>query len=223
MKVLSSRRILRSAKVCAAAASAVLLVTNAHAGFFIPKGSTMAMGMYTPSESTFEVSYGLTRDTSIAASVSRMSDEKVTLTRLQASRLVGRVFHEDGIGNAYVFAGPLAVSGNATNGTRYGVHGGVWADYETRRIYGRVSWHGVKASAYRSSEVVAQAALAPYLADYEDIASWGGVQLKRKNGATQTELTPFVRFFRKDWWIDAGMSVNRANRKDLFVNVMHLF
>ena len=199
----------------------------AHAGFFIPKDSTMVMGMYSPTESMFEVSHGVTRDTSVAIGVGSMTDAlrsyRWNVAHAQATKLVGRVYNEDGIGNAYVFAGPLIANGNTFDGTRYGVHGGVWADYETRRVYGRVSWHGYKNSAFAWNEVVAQAMLAPYLADYEDVASWGGVQVKRRTGETQMELTPFVRFFKKDWWIDAGVSVNRANRKDIFVNIMHLF
>jgi hypothetical protein len=210
------------------------LAAGAQAGFFIPKDSTMVMGMYSPTESMFELSHGVTRDTSVAIGVGSMADALRTyrwnVAHAQAAKLVGRVYNEDGIGNAYVFAGPLMATadtvakyGKTFNGTRFGVHGGVWADYETRRIYGRVSWHGYKNSAFAWNEVVAQAMLAPYLADYEDVASWGGVQVKRRTGETQMELTPFVRFFKKDWWIDAGVSVNRANRKDIFVNVMHLF
>lgn len=211
----------------AATLVAVGLPVSAHAGFFIPKDSTMVMGMYSPSESIFEVSHGVTRDTSVAIGVGRMTDAQRSyrwkVAHAQVTKLVGRIYHEDGIGNAYVFAGPLAANGNTFDGTRYGVHGGVWADYETRRIYGRISWHGYKNSAFAWNEVVAQGMVAPYLADYEDVASWGGVQVKRRTGEKQMELTPFVRFFKKDWWIDAGVSVNRANRKDVFINVMHLY
>lgn len=206
---------------------AIGLPAAAHAGFFIPKDSTMVMGMYSPTESMFEVSHGVTRDTSVAIGVGSMADAlrsyRWSVVHAQATKLVGRIYHEDGIGNAYVFAGPLIATGNTFDGTRYGVHGGVWADYETRRVYGRISWHGYKNSAFVWNEVVTQAMVAPYPADYEDVASWGGVQIKRRTGETQMELTPFVRFFKKDWWIDAGVSVNRANRKDIFVNIMHLF
>ncbi len=206
----------------------------AWAGFFIPKDSTMLMAIVSPTESMVEVSHGLTRDTSFAIGVSAMSDARRTyrwkVAHAQLTKLVGRVYNEDGIGNAYVFVGPLAATADAVGsfdksfeGTRYGAHGGVWADYETRRIYGRVSWHGYKTSAFAWNEVVAQAMVAPYLADYEDVASWVGVQVKRRTGEAQMELTPFARLFKRDWWIDAGVSVNRTHRKNLFINVMHLF
>jgi hypothetical protein len=204
-----------------------LCATNATAGFFIPKGTTMAMAMYSPTESMAEIAYGMSRETSVALGVNSMTDAtrsyRWTMAQAQVTQLVGRTFTESGIGNAYVYAGPLAARGTTFNGTRLGVHGGVWADYETRRIYARVSWHGYRTSAFAWNATVAQVAVAPYLADYEDIASWGGVQLKRRTGQTQAEVTPFVRFFRKDSWIDAGISVNRANRRDIFINLMHLF
>lgn len=227
MKFSLFRRRRRALAIAATASLTALGATVAHAGFFIPKDSTMAMAMYSPTESMFEVSHGIARDTSIAIGVGSMTDAQRSyrwkVVHAQATKLVGRVYHEDGIGNAYVYAGPLVATGNTFDGTRYGVHGGLWADYETRRYYGRVSWHGYKNSAFAWNEVVAQAMIAPYLADYEDVASWGGVQIKRRTGEKQVELTPYVRFFKKDWWIDAGVSVNRANRKDVFINVMHLF
>jgi hypothetical protein len=205
----------------------VFHLTQANAGFFIPKGTTMAMATYSPTESMAEIAYGLSRDTSMALGMNSMTDAarsyRWTMAQAQVTQLVGRTFTESGIGNAYVYAGPLAARGTTFNGTRLGVHGGVWADYESRRIYARVSWHGYRTSAFTWNASVAQIAVAPYLADYEDVASWGGVQLKRRTGQTQIETTPFVRFFKKTSWIDVGVSVNRVNRKDVFINFMQLF
>ena len=68
-----------------------------------------------------------------------------------------------------------------------------------------------------------QAMVAPYLADYEDVATFVGVQAKRRTNEPQTELTPYLRLFKKTWWLDVGMSVNRAHRRDIFINLMHTF
>lgn len=231
MKTIYSKACLRT--LVAAAISAVATF-NAHAGFFIPKDTTMIMGMISPTASMTETSYGVTRDTSVALGVSTMTNAarsyRWQMVHAQATKLVGRLFNEDGIGNAYVFAGPLAARavettgcGRDFDGTRYGVHGGVWLDYETRRYYGRASWHGYKTSAFAWNETVAQAMVAPYLADYEDVATFVGVQAKRRTNEPQTEVTPYLRLFKKTWWVDVGMSVNRAHRKDFFVNVMHTF
>ena len=114
----------------------------------------------------------------------------------------------------------------ADTGAHFGAQAGLWADYETRRIYTRLKIHGFKSAGgdrWRRNEVVAQAMWAPYAADYEDVASWIGVQGKRVSDERRIEVTPYVRFFKKDWWIDAGFSVDRAHRRDIFVNFMHLF
>ena len=216
------------------AAIAAVATFNAHAGFFIPKETTMVMGMISPTESMTEIAYGVTRDTSVALGVSTMTNAargyRWQMAHAQATKLVGRLFNEDGIGNAYVFAGPLAARAVETtgydrdfDGTRYGVHGGAWLDYETRRYYGRASWHGYKTSAFAWNESVAQAMVAPYLADYEDVATFVGVQAKRRTNEPQTEVTPYLRLFKKTWWLDVGMSVNRAHRRDIFINLMHTF
>ena len=126
------------------AAMAAVAAFNAHAGFFIPKDMTMVMGMISPNESMTETAYCVTRDTSAAFGVSTMTNAarsyRWQMVHAQATKLVGRLFNEDGIGNAYVFAGPLAARavevrgyGRDFDGTRYGVHVGVWLDYETRR------------------------------------------------------------------------------------------
>ena len=51
--------------------------------------------------------------------------------------------------------------------------------------------------------------VAPYLADYEDVATFVGVQVKRRTNEPQTEVTPYLRLFKKTRWLDVGMSVNR--------------
>ena len=95
-----------------ATAMAAAATFNAHAGFFIPKDTTMAMAMISPTESMTETAYGITRDTSVALGVSTMTNAarsyRWQMVHAQATKLVGRLFNEDGIGNAYVFAGPLA-------------------------------------------------------------------------------------------------------------------
>ena len=231
MKSIYSRASVRALAVAGMIASVTF---NAHAGFFIPKDTTMVMGMISPTESMTETAYGFTRDTSAAIGVSTMTNAarsyRWQMVHAQATKLVGRLFNEDGIGNAYVFAGPLAARaieargfGRDFDGTRLGAHAGVWLDYETRRYYGRASWHGYKTSAFAWNESVAQAMVAPYLADYEDVATFVGVQAKRRTNEPQTEVTPYLRLFKKTWWLDAGMSVNRAHRRDVFINLMHTF
>jgi hypothetical protein len=207
----------------------------AHAGFFIPKDNWMAMATVTPDEINLDLAYGIRRDTSVSVGLTRVREAAADTPSGKAWRnvwftqgvyLMKRVSTEDGIANAYVFGGPILQQREAGGDAHAGAQAGVWADYETRRIYTRLKIHGLKSAGHdrwRRNEVVAQAMWAPYAADYEDVASWVGVQGKRVSGERRIEVTPYVRFFKKDWWIDAGFSVDRAHRKDIFVNFMHLF
>ena len=211
------------------------LPAAAHAGFFIPKDNWMAMTTVTPDEINLDLAYGIRRDTSISVGLTRVREAAADTPSGKAWRnvwfaqgvyLVKRVSTEDGIGNAYVFGGPILEKREAGGDARAGAQAGVWADYETQRIYTRIKIHGLKSAggdSWRRNEVVAQAMWAPYAADYEEVASWIGVQGKRVSDERRIEVTPYVRFFRKDWWIDAGVSVDRAHRKDIFVNFMYLF
>jgi hypothetical protein len=227
------------------------MATPTHAGFFIPKNTTMVMFTATPDEQNYELAYGFDRRVSGSVGLTRVKEggdsapwRNVALA--QFAYLLHRQPTADGIFNAYVWAGPIATrleSGTSIstiqalrkhavdevpastpieNKTRLGAQGGLWVDFETRLIYTRVKFHSFKTEGWRRNEVVAQAMLAPYKADYEDIASWGGVQLKRVSG-DKTEITPYVRFFQRRWWIDAGVSVDRTHRDNFFFNVSYTF
>jgi hypothetical protein len=204
-------------------------VTNqSHAGFFIPKDTTMVMGTFSPDEQNYEIAYGFDRRVSGAVGLTRVKEGGESapwrnVAMAQFSYLLHRQPTTDGIFNAYVWAGPIAERlQRGDDKTRIGAQAGVWVDFETRLIYTRLKVHGFKSKDWRRNEVVAQAMLAPYKADYEDIASWGGVQVKRVSGE-KTEITPYVRFFQRNWWIDAGISVDRVHRDNFFLNLSYTF
>jgi hypothetical protein len=201
--------------------------SSAHAGFFIPKDTTMMMATLSPDEQNYELAYGFDRRVSGALGVTRVREGGSdaawrNLVTAQFAYLVHRQTTDGGIFNAYVWAGPMAERLEGEGKTRAGLQTGVWVDYETRRVYTRVKAHTFKSEGWRRNEVVAQAMLAPYAADYEDIASWGGVQLKRVSGE-KNEVTPFVRFFQRRWWVDAGVSVDRTHRNNFFLNLIYTF
>ena len=204
------------------------LAGQAHAGFFIPRDITMLMFTVAPDAQMAEIAHGFRADLSLAAGQSRYvsDDESIErrYTTLQANWLVHRSYLQDGIANAYLYGGPLAARGSAHDGTRSGVHGGFWLDYETRRLYTRLSTHLYHAGGQGQTVTTAQALWAPYAADYEDIALWFGLQAERRSGLSDaTQVTPLIRLFQRRWWVDVGVSVNSQHRGDGFVNVMLLF
>jgi hypothetical protein len=237
----------RRALVFAAFVSAASVSSPSTAGFFIPKGTTMVMGTFSPDEQNYEIAYGFDRRVSGSVGLTRVKEGEAgaawrNVAMAQFAYLIHRQPTADGIFNAYVWAGPIAerlenrdpaatekamrskhtVEPTPSSPTRYGAQGGLWVDFETRLIYTRIKAHAFKTEGWRRNEVVAQAMLAPYAADYEDIAAWGGVQVKRVSG-DKTEITPYVRFFQRNWWIDAGISVDRTHRDNFFLNVSYTF
>ena len=205
------------------------LATPASAGFFIPKDTTMLMGMHTPDAQSLELSHGLSRNLSLTGGYHRyLSDDQSKdrrFTAAQAAYLVNRSYYTDGVSNVYVFGGPLAASsGSEFAGTKVGLQAGLWSDYETRRVYVRASIQTHDAGPIRQTVTTAQALWAPYAADYEDIASWLGAQVQRRTRLSETtQITPMVRFFQRNWWVDVGVSVNREHRGDVYINVMFLY
>jgi hypothetical protein len=209
-------------------AGLLVLAGQAHAGFFIPKDATMTMGMYSPDAQAFELSHGLSRQLSLTAAYHRyLSDDRSKdrrFTTVQLGYLLNRSYHADGVGNVYVFGGPIAARSSETGGTRAGLQAGLWGDYETRRIYLRASTQIHHASSMRQTVTTGQALWAPYAADYEDVASWMGVQVQRRSNLSHaTQITPMLRFFQRNWWVDAGISTNRQHRGDAFINLMILY
>ena len=238
MAVMARTKALASAVAVVSALGSAGISSGAHAGFFIPKDNWMAMSAYTPDEINAELAYGLRRDLSFSIGLTRVR-EPATDTQsgtawrnvwlAQGVYLLNRTPTEDGIANAYVFGGPLVEQRENGGKAHAGISSGLWFDYETRRVYTRLKLHSLKAFSgengqnWRRNEVIAQAMWAPYAADYEDVASWIGVQGKRVSDVRQTEITPYVRFFRKNWWVDAGVSVDAKHRRDVFINFMYLF
>lgn len=220
---------------CALALAAALPLP-ASAGFFIPRDVTMFMFSASPDSQMADIAHGVRADLALSAGQSRYRSDDRRIDRhyttLQGNWLIHRDYGADGITNLYLFGGPLLarssefVGAGAGSGddTRAGLHGGFWADHETRRIYGRLSTHTYLAGGRSQTVTTAQGLWAPYAADYEDIATWLGLQLERRSGLTDaTQVTPLLRLFQRRWWVDVGVSVNREHRGDAFVNLMLLF
>jgi len=94
------------------------------------------------------------------------------------------------------------------------IRGAAWtsmlADYETRRVYSSYELRGMAADDINNSIWQrARLGVAPYAANYNDIASWFMVQLDDHPSKTDTVVvTPLVRFFYKSSLIETGYSSN---------------
>jgi hypothetical protein len=124
----------------------------------------------------------------------------------QLNTLVKRWNLPEGQGNIFAMPG----AGIARQGSRDDP--AAWltllADYETRRVFFSYEQRFVYAgSIEKSFWQRAQAGFAPYLADYEQLNTW--LMIKVDHHPAKNDhfvVTPFIRFFYKTYWLEAGYS-----------------
>jgi len=217
----------RAAATFLAGALLGLVVPSAQAGLFIAKDVWMTMVAGSPDSRMVEAMYGITPRISVGAGWVRMrSDERlghvhsVDIGYAQGNYLIHRIHRPDSVTNFYGFAGAGVARGDLFSGREASVHGGLQADWETRRWYlnGNLHWWRSDAFRYRIDSLTA--GWAPYAAEYEEWATWLLLRGERRERmSTGTEVTPVLRLFRKDWWFELG----RSNRGSWSFNVMHVF
>jgi len=84
------------------------------------------------------------------------------------------------------------------------------ADYETRRLFSSYEIRGMYADTINESVWQrARVGVAPYLANYDDIATWFMVQVDNHPSKTDTlVVTPLVRLFYQSSLVELGYSSN---------------
>jgi hypothetical protein len=105
---------------------------------------------------------------------------------------LGSARGHDALGDFSAIATPLA---------------GLQADFETRSVYASAKSEWFHSSRFSHGINTIQLGLAPYEHDYEDLAFWFLVQVRRYAGGIlpgRTEVIPMVRLFKGNFWIEAG-------------------
>lgn len=217
----------RRAAAIAAAAGLAAAVPSANAGLFIAKDLWMVMAYGTSEMRMAEAMYGITPRisagvgwTELRGAHAGVHGRTTDIGYVQGNLLLHRIHAPDSVANFYAFAGAGASRGNFFAGTQATWHGGLQADWESRRWYvnGNVHWWRADAFSYRIETLTL--GWAPYAADYEDWATWLLLRGERRDPLMSgTEVTPALRLFRKAWWFEFG----RSNRGSWMFNVMHVF
>lgn len=105
---------------------------------------------------------------------------------------------------------------NRTENTR---HATLQGDFETRQFYSAVKFDAHQASSFLDRTDMMQMGFAPYAHDYEDLAVWFVAQVKKKRGLhNETEGGAFVRLFKKNIWLEVGMTEGRRSQIMLMIN-----
>lgn len=111
---------------------------------------------------------------------------------------------------------PVAISETQRENTQ---HATLQGDYETRQFYASFKLDAHRSSSFLDRADTVQLGLSPYPHDYEDIAVWFVGQLKKKRGLNDdTEAGGFVRMFRKNIWLEVGVTEGRRSQIMLMIN-----
>jgi hypothetical protein len=81
-------------------------------------------------------------------------------------------------------------------------------DYETRRIYASVRTDLHESSAFSHRIDTLQLGVAPYEHDYQTLAVWFVIQERQYTGELYdgTEVAALLRLFRRNAWLEAGVT-----------------
>ncbi len=129
----------------------------------------------------------------------------------QATFLVKRWFGENYQANVYGFAGGGLLSGledNPADGSG-ALFGGIFADWETRRLFASYRARGLEGGKVDSSFMqAARLGFAPYEGDTGDLHTWLMVEADhRPDNSDPVGVTPLLRFFKGPMLFEAGWSL----------------
>lgn len=92
-------------------------------------------------------------------------------------------------------------------------------DYETRQFYSSFKVDVQQTPLFYDRLDVGQIGFSPVAHDYEDLAVWFIAQVKKYRGMTdKTEGGAFVRLFKKNIWVEIGVTERRKPQMMFMVN-----
>jgi hypothetical protein len=92
-------------------------------------------------------------------------------------------------------------------------------DYETRQFYSSFKVDVQQTTLFYDRVDTGQIGFSPVAHDYEDLAVWFVAQVKKYRGMTdKTEGGAFVRLFKKNVWVEIGVTERRKLQTMLMIN-----
>lgn len=92
-------------------------------------------------------------------------------------------------------------------------------DYETRQFYSSLKFDVQQTPLFYDRIDTGQIGFSPVAHDYDDLAVWFVAQVKKYRGMTdKTEGGAFVRLFKKNVWVEIGVTERRKLQTMLMVN-----
>jgi hypothetical protein len=174
------------------------------------KGATGVMTWNQPFMSDHWITYSFRPDMAIAGRFMRMemNDGELRYSGLQLDYLVKRWNGDDHQANIYVYGGGGAVTFEKENGDAY--FGGIEADAENRKYFSLIKAECMHPNVGDEfSHIEARLGIAPYEAEYNEVASWFMVQAQwHPTLRKEFVLTPLARIFYKSFLLESGVSLD---------------
>lgn len=205
-------------------AASLLASAFAQAGPMGFKGSTMAMGDFSPNWQEAWINYAATpRDAFGAGGVAMRSDDK-RLSRdfgeVTYTRLLHRINAEHSQANFWLLGGLGRVTGNDFAGGKTMLAPGVSADFETTRFYVSATARLYRAEGINHDFASVRTGFSFYEVDYEETQPWLVVEARRMRGLSEKiEITPMLRLISNRYFVEFGVSNTKQGR----FNFMYIF
>jgi hypothetical protein len=102
---------------------------------------------------------------------------------------------------------------------------GIQIDYETRRIYSALKWHGSYTKDFDYTRTSLSGGFSFYKTEYDEWQPWLILEATRVGASAKdaTEYTPYVRFIHKTLFIEAGAPFKSGKSEGLKVNFRYTF
>jgi hypothetical protein len=211
------------------------LIFLANAASALPVGfkeSWMTMGEISNDFSDAAVVYTFDQKTSfIGAGVkfrwqqSPAQVRRVNLVEAELGYRLARWNFPEAQANIYLQGGVGSAGGNFFAGRQTASLVGIQLDYETRRIYSALRWHGTYAKDFDYTRTSLSGGFSFYKTEYDEWQPWFVVEATRVGGSAKDpiEYTPYIRFIHKTLFIEAGAPFQKGKSEGLKVNFRYTF
>jgi hypothetical protein len=150
---------------------------------------------------------------------------RVNLAEAELAYRVARWNLPEAQANIYVQGGIGSAGSNFFAGRQTVGLAGLQLDYETRRLYAALKWHGSYAKDFNYIRYGLSSGFSFYKTEYDEWQPWLILEATRVGGSAKdaTELTPYVRFIHKTLFIEAGAPFKKGKSEGLKVNFRYTF
>lgn len=188
----------------------LLLVPQAFAHPVAYQGATGVMTWNQPFMSDSWITYSFRPDMAVAGRFMRMEmpEGRLNYSGAQLDYLVKRWNGDDHQANIYIYGGAGNV--NFANKNDVGYFGGFEADAENRKYFALIKAESMQTNiAEDFNHVEGRLGIAPYEAEYSEVATWFMVQAQwHPTLQKKFVVTPLARIFYKSFLLESGVSLD---------------